>query len=381
MPVFGQTTKFLLPLAFVISLAGCSNEVEETVQAPELRPVKVIEMASVSTTRALRYSGSVTARSEAATGFRVAGKIVERSVEIGDRVQAGDVMARLDATDFGLQVQSAEANLEAAERQVETSEFALKRTEQLFRQQVTTKAQLEQAQLAYNQSIASRNSAKAVLEQTRNQVEYSRLTADRDGIVTAIDADAGQVVAAGSPVVTVAADGERDVVIAVPETDILAFSAGKPVDVTFWSNRSLKLPGTVREVAGSADRLSRTFTVRIGLPSDPSVLLGMTATVEATAPVAAPYYDVPLAALSRDEADAMIVWTVNRVDGTVQSRPVTVEEFSDTGVKVTDGLRTGDLVVIAGTQFLSQNMRVRLADEELSRSAQLTDRPRIVATR
>lgn len=381
MTVLNQKLKLLLPLAFVITLAGCSNEGEAIVQSPDLRPVKVMEVSAVSKSRALRYSGSVTARSEAATGFRVAGKIIERNVEIGDKVRAGDVMARLDATDFRLQVQSARASLEAADRQVETSEFALKRSEQLFRQQVTTKAQLEQAQLVFNQAVASRDSANAALQQALNQVEYSQLKADRDGIVTAINADAGQVIAAGSPVVTVAADGERDVLIAVPETDILAFRAGKLVDISFWSDRSLMLPGTVREVAGSADPVSRTFTVRVGLPPHSSVLLGMTATVEATAPVSAPYHDVPLAALSRDGELGMIVWTVDRIDTTVQPRPVTVEEFSDTGVKVTQGLSTGDLVVVAGTQFLSENMRVRLVNDELSHTALLLAQRRTLAIR
>lgn len=381
MTALQQAAKILLPLTLLLALAGCADESETALEAPKLRPVKVVEVAAASTSRELRYSGAVKASSEAATGFRVSGKITERNVDIGDRVKTGQVMARIDATDYELQVQSAEANLEAADRQVETSEFALKRAEQLFSQQVTTRAQLEQAQLAFNQAMANRDSVRSTLAQARNQVEYSQLTADRDGIVTGINADAGQVVAAGSPVVTVAADGEQDAVIAVTETDILAFRAGKRVDVSFWSNRSLVLTGIVREVAGSADPLSRTFTVRVGLPAHPSVLLGMTATVTATAPVEAPYYDIPLAALARDATDGIIVWSVDRASETVHARPVTAQEFSDKGVKVTEGVSAGDLIVIAGTQFMTEAMKIKLPDEALSRSAQAITSTLLVGTR
>jgi len=365
--------RLFAPLVLTIALVSCADENTEVSEATALRPVKVVEISAASPARELRYSGAVKARSEAAAGFRVAGKIVERNVDIGDRVNPGDVMARIDATDYELQLRSAEASLAAAERQVETTDFALTRADALYKQQVTTKAQLEQAQLSYNQATSTRDSARSSLEQARNQVGYSELKADKPGIVTAINADAGQVVAAGSPVVTVAADGEKEVLIAVPENEIFAFTNGKTVDVTFWSNAGVTLKGTVREVAGSADTSSRTFAVRISLPEDARVLLGMTAGVIATTPIADDHYSLPLSALARDPGQQTIVWTVERLDGTVHARPIKVAEFSDVGIKVSDGIRPGDLVVAAGTQFMTEDMKVKLPEGVLSHSAKVVE--------
>lgn len=357
-----MSQRAFLTLLLVAALAGCSAE---TAEAPKetVRPVKVVEVAEAATTRELSYSGAVRARSEAPAGFRVGGKVVERAVNIGDRVRAGDVLARLDATDYALSVTSARANLIAAERQVETADFARKRAEQLFKQQVAAKAQLEQAQLSYNQAVAARDSARSVLAQAENQVGYAVLAADKDGIVTATHADAGQVVAAGSPVVTVAVDGEKEVSIAVPESDVLAFTPGKVVEVGLWSDRTVALKGAVREVAGSADPASRTFAIRISLPSDQRVLLGMTATVKAVADSDQPLFSLPLSALTRDPSDRPIVWTVDPVGRAVHQRPVSVVDFSEAGVRVSDGLKAGDLVVVAGTQFMTENLKVKLAEE------------------
>ena len=357
-----MSQRAFLTLLLVAALAGCSAE---TAEAPKetVRPVKVVKVAEAATTRELSYSGAVRARSEAPAGFRVGGKVVERAVNIGDRVRAGDVLARLDATDYALSVTSARANLVAAERQVETADFARKRAEQLFKQQVAAKAQLEQAQLSYNQAVAARDSARSVLAQAENQVGYAVLAADKDGIVTATHADAGQVVAAGSPVVTVAVDGEKEVSIAVPEGDVLAFTPGKVVEVGLWSDRSVALKGSVREVAGSADPASRTFAIRISLPADDRVLLGMTATVKAVADSDQPLFSLPLTALARDLSDHPVVWTVDPVAKTVHERPVSVVDFSEAGVRVSDGLKPGDLVVVAGTQFMTENLKVKLAEE------------------
>ena len=359
-----------LSLIAAMGLTACTESEADIVQEPILRPVKVMEVETPSSARELRYSGTVKARSEAAAGFRVSGKIIERLVDVGDHVSPGDVLARLDVTDYQLQLRSAEASLAAAERQLETAEFALKRADALYRQQVTTKAQLEQAQLSYNQALATRDSQRSSLEQARNQVAYGELTADKPGIVTAISADAGQVVAAGSPVVTVAADGEKEALIAVPEHEIFAFEPGKAVDVSFWSKDGLTLSGTVREVAGSADATSRTFAVRIALPDNPDILLGMTARVTALAPSSKNLFELPLSALTEDAAKQPTVWTVDRTEATVHARPVTIDTFSDTGVQVSSGLKPGDLVVVAGTQFMAEDMKVKLADHDLSRAAE-----------
>jgi RND family efflux transporter MFP subunit len=286
--------------AIGIGISACSEEKAEVKQV--IRPVKVVEIAKAGDTRKLDYSGSVKARTEMNLGFRVAGKITERLVDIGDKVKPGDVLARMDSTDYQLAVKTAEANLAAAEKGVETADLVNKRNQQLFDKNVSPKSQLEQASLSYDQAVSSRDAAVSALDQAKNQVSYAELKADHNGIVTTINADVGQVVASGTPVVAVAVDGEKEVQIAVPENDIAEFKPGKTVKASFWADDRLVLDGKVREVSGSADQQSRTFAVRVSLPNDPQVLLGMTATIEADVSNGNSYVSIPLSALAERTA-------------------------------------------------------------------------------
>ncbi|MER8730029.1 efflux RND transporter periplasmic adaptor subunit [Mesorhizobium sp. M0904] len=356
-----------------LGLAGCSQEKAEVTEI--IRPVKVVEIAKASDTRQLSYSGSVRARTEMNLGFRINGKITERLVDIGDRVKPGDVLARVDPTDYELSVRSSQASLDAADRQVETVELTRKRAEQLYAKNFAPKSQLEQATLAYNQAVATRDSARSQLAQAQNQVRYTDLKADKNGIVTAVAADVGQVVGSGTPVVTVAIDGEKEVLIAVPETDIAEFKPGKTVKAGFWSDEALTLDGKVREVAGSADPQSRTFAVRVSLPNDPRVLLGMTASIEAAVDNRQQLVSIPLAALAQKDSQS-IVWTVDRNGGTVHAHPVKVAAFTPDGVSVADGLKPGDVVVAAGTQFMTENLKVKLTGDAAQQSASADDAAR-----
>jgi multidrug efflux system membrane fusion protein len=360
-----------LVVVAALGLAGCSQEKVEVKDI--VRPVKVVEIAKANNTRELSYSGSVRARTEMNLGFRINGKITERLVDIGQRVKPGDVLARIDPADYDLSVNSAEASLEAAERQVETTGLARRRAEQLFAKKFSSKSQLEQATLSYDQAVATRNSARSALDQAKNQVLYTDLKADRNGIVTSVTADVGQVVGSGTPVVTVAVDGEKEVLIAVPETDIAQFKPGKDVKASFWSDEALTLDGKVREVAGSADQQSRTFAVRVSLPSDPRVLLGMTANIEASAANnSLQSVSIPLSALAQKDGQ-QIVWTVDRSGETVHARPIKVAEFTADGVHVAEGLKPGDVVVAAGTQFMTENLKVKLAGDAVQQSASADD--------
>ncbi|WP_137155529.1 efflux RND transporter periplasmic adaptor subunit [Rhizobium sp. FKL33] len=341
-------------------LSGCTEEKAEA-PAAVIRPVKVVEIAPAATTRTLSYSGSVKSRTEMNLGFRVAGKVIERKVDIGDRVKKGEVLARLDPTDYQLAVQSAEADLRSTQKALETADLANRRAKTLFATNAIPKAQLEQAQLSYDQAAATRTAAQSSLEQARNQLAYAELMSDRDGIVSAVSADRGQVVSAGSPVLTVVADDEKEVQIAVPETEISEFIPGNTVKASFWADKALALTGKVREVSGSADPQSRTFSVRISLPANDHVLIGMTATIEAETHADAAEYAVPLTALAEKDG-AKIVWTVDRAKATVHARPVEVGAFTADGVGIISGLKAGDLVVAAGTQFMRENLTVKLPD-------------------
>ena len=351
----------VLVSAIGIGISACSEEKAEVKQV--IRPVKVVEIAKAGDTRKLDYSGSVKARTEMNLGFRVAGKITERLVDIGDKVKPGDVLARMDSTDYQLAVKTAEANLAAAQKGVETADLVNKRNQQLFDKNVSPKSQLEQASLSYDQAVSSRDAAASALDQAKNQVSYAELKADHNGIVTTISADVGQVVASGTPVVAVAVDGEKEVQIAVPENDIAEFKPGKTVKASFWADDKLVLDGKVREVSGSADQQSRTFAVRVSLPNDPRVLLGMTATIEADVSNSNSYVSIPLSALAEKDGKQM-VWTVDRNTATVHGRAIKVADFTGDGVHVTEGLDTGDLVVSAGTQFMTENLKVKVPDQQ-----------------
>jgi RND family efflux transporter MFP subunit len=374
-PIFATKGSSAAGLAAVatlgILLSGCSDATSTgTVQV--IRPVKVVEIVKADDTRKLDYSGSVKARKEMNLGFRIAGKITERIVNIGDRVKPGDLLARIDPTDFELAVKTAEANLAAAERQVGTAGFTRKRTEQLFAKNFASQAQVDDATLGYQQAVSTRDAAVSALQQAKNQVAYSELKSDQTGIVTAINADIGQVVSAGTPVATVAIDGEKEIQIAVPETDISQFQPDKAVEARFWSDDQLVLQGKVREVAGSADQQSRTFSVRISLPNDPRVLLGMTATVTAAADGKPSRISIPLSALAEKDGRE-IVWVVDRSSSTVHARDIKVADFAADGVHVTNGLQPGDVVVAAGTQFMTENLQVKLQAGEQSASAETSE--------
>lgn len=342
-----------------VTAVGCNEKQAET--KPVIRPVKVVEIARADTTRALDYSGSVQARTNMNLGFRINGKITDRRVNIGEHVKPGDILARVDATDYALAVRRSEADLASAQKQVQTAELALNRAKELFDKNVSPKSQLEQAQLSYDQAVATRDSATSALDEARNQVAYADLKSDLNGIVTAVNADVGAVVSSGTPVITVAVDGEKEVQVAVPETDIAQFSPGKLVKARFWSNDALVLDGKVREVSGSADAQSRTFGVRVSLPADQRVLIGMTSTIEATAENTTPFVSVPLSALAEKDGKK-VVWLVDRSSATVHSQGVQLADFSGDGVRVSSGLKAGDLVVAAGTQFMTENLQVKLPD-------------------
>lgn len=367
-PLFARLA---LLVALGTALAACSEA--RTAADPEVvRPVKVVEIGKTDDTRLLDYSGAVRARWEANLGFRVAGKIVERAIDVGDRVKQGDLLARIDAADYALAVTTAEANLAAAEKQVETAGLTLKRAGQLQAKNVASQSALDEATLGHQQAVAARDAAASSLQQARNQVSYAELRADGSGIVTAVGADSGQVVAVGTPVVTVAVDGDKEIQIAVPETEILNFKPGMAVEVGFWNDDSLKLQGKVREIAGSADPRSRTFSVRVSLPDDARVLLGMTATVRAVIGTDRPLISIPLQALAEKDG-RKIVWVADPESATVHARDVEVADFGPDGVRVAKGLNQHDLVVAAGTQFMEENLKVRLQQTGLSASVAIAE--------
>jgi RND family efflux transporter MFP subunit len=345
-----------VPLLAALALAGCKEEVVAE-KAP--RPVKVLAVAAAPETRTLVYSGAIRARIESPLAFRVPGKITVREVEVGDRIKSGDVIATLDASDLKLQADSARASLAAAQSRAAVTADALKRSRTLFSEAHIAQAALDRSQLDHDEAARAVDAAEAALAQARNQIAYATLNADADGIVTSVAGQPGEVLAAGSPVAVLARDGEKEVVIAIPEQDVGRFSLGDRVDVALFADPANRLEGHIREIAGAASATSRTFPARIAIGAPSQARLGMTATVTATVPNKASGLVVPLAALAERD-NQKIVWVADPANSTVEPRPVTLGSVAETGVHVTAGLAPGELVVVAGTQFLQPNLRVKL---------------------
>jgi len=338
-----------------VGLAACK---EEVVTEKTIRPVKVMEAKLAAGERVLTFSGSVRARVEAPLGFRVPGKVDRRAVEIGSRVKAGDVVATLDATDLKLNVIAAEANVEAARARVEVAKDQLSRAAALQAKGHVAKAVFDRAELDATQATRALEAAEAQATQARNQTQYATLIADADGIVTRVAAEPGQVVAAGSPVAVIARDGDKEVVVAVPETEIGALSTGQTVGVRLYADRATTLTGTVRDIAGAADPASRTFQVRVAIGTAEPARLGMTASVDLAIPTATPGFEIPLTAFT-EKNGTKTVYVVDPTTNTVSPRAVTVDSATSAGLRVIDGLTKGDLVVVAGVQFLEPGLEVR----------------------
>jgi RND family efflux transporter MFP subunit len=353
----------LLPVVAAALLAGCERE---QAAAPEpARPVKVMRAEIKPATRAVAYSGVVKARREATLGFRVGGKIVERAVNVGDRVAPGALLARLDRADLALALSSAGAALASAQSQLAVAQSAYDRAAELSAKGFASKATLDDRRLALDQARAAVDQARSAQEQAAHQAQYADLTSDVAGVVTAVQAEAGQVVAAGAAVVVVARDGEREVAVAVPETEIRHIHVGDRFAVSYWADPDRAGSGVVREIAGSADATARTFAVRVSLADDPAIRLGETAVVTAEIPVAAGGLEAPLSALTQRDGRPTL-WIVDPKTKTVSPREVSTSGFSGEGVRIAGGVAPGELIVTAGAQFLTPGKAVRLAAEDVA---------------
>ncbi|MCB2018992.1 MAG: efflux RND transporter periplasmic adaptor subunit [Hydrogenophaga sp.] len=358
-----KTTLSLSAIALALVLAGCSRP--EAPQEP-IRSVKLMTVAHAAPVARGGFAGDVRARVESALGFRVGGKLVARPVEPGQRVKAGQLLAQLDAQDLLLAAQAARAQVAAAQTQRDLAAADLKRFTDLKSQGFVSSAEIERRQASLDAAEATLKQARAQGAVQGNQATYSRLLADAPGVVVAVGAEPGQVVSAGTPVVRVARDGARDAVIAVPEDQVAHVRVGMPARVTLWGTNpaaAAELTGQVREVAASADPVTRTFQVKLGLPADAEVVLGATVSVVFDAPAshaAAGVIRLPTSALFRapgtDKDSA--VWVFDAASGTVNPRTVTVSGADGNDVVVVAGLKDGEEVVAAGVHVLSPGQKV-----------------------
>jgi RND family efflux transporter MFP subunit len=344
-------------LAAACVLSGCSKPLPA---AEPLRAVKVVTVGADVQRASVEYAGEVRARVESRLGFRVAGKIIRRSVELGQRVRAGDVLAQLDPQDYKLSVDAARAQLAAAATNRDLAAADFKRYKDLREQNFISSAELERRETTFKAAQAQFDQAQAQLTGQGNQVAYTALVADVSGVVTAVDAEVGQVLAAGTPVVRIAQDGARDVVFAVPEDKLQTMRVGVQALVKLWAGNTTQ-QATVREVAASADPVTRTFSVKLALDAKDAAPLGATVSVTAAAlgQGGAALLKLPTSAFLRDGSHSA-VWVLDSASMTVKLTPVEIATADGNEVVVRSGLVPGMQVVTAGVHVLQPGQKVSL---------------------
>lgn len=348
-----------LALSALLVLCACSKPVEKT---EDVRPVRVMTIVLEPVTSALVFSGEVRPKVESRLGFRVNGKIVARLVEVGTPVKRGQALMRLDPQDLALAQVQAHAGMTAAESNRDLAKAELKRYQELKEKNFVSATVLDSKETAYKAAQASYEQSVAVYKNQLNQSSYTSLVADADGVVTSVDAEVGQVVAAGTPVIRVAQTSDIDVVVGIPEDKVSTIRQLTDVSVRLWANKGEAIPAKLRELSPIADPVTRTFTAKLALPTAQKDLkLGMTASATFALKDAPTAIKLPLTALFQ-EKNVTSVWLVE--SGVVRLVPIVISGSSGQSVLVGAGLSVGQVVVTAGVHQLKVGQKVSILGEE-----------------
>ena len=347
-------------------LGACSRPAPP---AEPIRAVKIITVGVATFTSGYEFVGEVRAQVESRLGFRVSGKIIKRQAELGQRVKAGQVLAQLDPQDYKLAADAARAQLQAAATNRDLAAADFRRYQALRDQNFISSADLERRESTLKAAQAQFEQAQSQLAVQGNQAGYTSLIADVAGVVTAIEADPGQVVAAGTPVLRIAADGARDVVFSVPEDKVASIKAGMAVKVRGWVQETL-LPATVREVAASADPATRTYQVKVALgaqgaaPALGSTVFVLPQGLGGNGAEGLQVIKLPTSAL-RQDGKASAVWLLDQASMTLRSQTVQIATADGNEAVIAAGLKPGMRVVSAGVHVLSAGQKVTIYQEKV----------------
>ena len=351
----------VLALAMLPWLGACSGDPAPTPP----RRVLVAHPSPIAVADADAYAGEIRAREETTLSFRVGGKLVRRLVDVGDRVRRGQLLAEIDPGDLRLQAQAAQAQLAAAEAELARATADRGRFQALAAQQLVSRSALDAQQATWAAAAGQVRAARASLDVARNQAGYSRLSAPADGVIAARQAEAGQVLAPGQPVFTLAASGAREVAIALPESRVQAFRVGQPATVELWNSTGTRLPARIREIAPAADPVARTYAARVALQGDAAVELGQSARVYFAGDGKARAdgtLDLPMSAVQRDADGSAAAWVVDPSTRKVRLVAVTVARFGQDRVRVRAGVLASDWIVAAGGHLLREGEVVAPVD-------------------
>jgi RND family efflux transporter MFP subunit len=357
-PAMHTIARLATALAVTTLLAACQAQTAPTSRVE--RPVQVQRVSFVDDDAGREFVGVVRARYETDLGFRVAGKIVRRLVNVGDRVHAGDVVAELDPQDLRLQAESAQAEFAAATSSLAQAASDAERTATLKSRGFAAIADFDRKQVARDEAAGRLERARRALDIAQHQLGYADLKADADGVITATLAEAGQVVAVGQGVLRLAHRGEKEAVIALPET-WLGESRSAVASVRLWSNPDRSFRARLRELSPQADAATRTYAARFTIEdADDSVALGMTSTVTLSPGAKPKVARLPLSAVL-NRGSGPFVYLVDDGGALIQ-RNITVASFNEHTAVVTAGVADGDRVVTLGVQKLEAGLRVRTVD-------------------
>ncbi|MCQ4279000.1 efflux RND transporter periplasmic adaptor subunit [Pseudomonas stutzeri] len=348
---------FLGAFGFAL-LAGCGNGEPEQLST---RPVMVVQPQPASEAFE-SYPGEVHARYEPELAFRIGGKVTERMVEAGERVRKDQPLAKLDPQDVRLQLEGIRAQVAAAEANLRVARAEHERYKTLMDRQLVSRSQFDSSENAYRSAQARLQQARAEFDVANNQVGYAILRATHEGVIAQRRVEVGQVVGAGQTAFVLAADGEREVAINLPEQALDRYSVGQPVSVEIWSQPGKTYAGHIRELSPAADPQSRTYSARVAfddakVPAE----LGQSALVSIRSNGEVPLA-VPLSAVTAEQGKAY-VWRVKE-DGTLERVAVQTGAFGDSSVPILKGLQADDWVVLAGVQMLHENQSVRAVDRD-----------------
>src|SRR6476646_1818402 len=345
-----RLSSVLLAGLLATTLASCKEEA--VVAEPQPRPVRTATVEKSEAGVPVVVTGRIEALDEAALGFRISGRMIERTVSVGDRVEPGQTLGRLEALNELNALRVAKANFSAAEAKKSQVSNHFERQETLLRQGWTTRANFDQAE-------RDLRTAKAKVEAAHDQVSFTELKADAEGVVTAVGAEPGEVVQAGQMIVRLARQGGRDAVFDIPAQVLRAAPPDPVIKVRLADDATVTATGRAREVSPQADPVTRTFQVKVGL-ADPPDAMRLGATVTGTLETdAVTMIAIPSSALTEFNGNPA-VWIVDPKSSTVEIRNVELERFNPATVTVADGLDTGDVVVTAGVQALRPGQKVRI---------------------
>ena len=332
-------------------LAGCSSQAELS------EPPRVARVAQVETANAQSiavYPGEIHARLESALGFRVAGKIRARHVDVGSHVSNGEILAELDPQDLDLARSSASASLASAQAAFKLATSEHQRYATLHERNFVSQFDLEAKTNTLAAARAHVAEARAAFDAARNQAGYAQLRADADGVITTISGEAGQVVNTGQPIMTLAHDGASEVEISIPEQAIADLQVGAPAQIELWTESGKRSVGSIREIAPSADATTRTYRVRVAFADESSnPRLGQTARVYFASQDSEGQFLVPLSAVYEKDGKPAL-WSVDPSTRKVHLTAVGVEKFGETDALISEGLSAQAWIVTAGVHRLRE---------------------------